>query len=154
MHLSNYCLNNTILGLEEFSGIPGTVGGSVYINLHYFQFLLSQFLTSAIVLEKQHGTLLTRLIMPGLILAIIIQHSINENHYLMEATFHIKTRVLNMKLPMHAADALKLFATAQVAILTKIRAAASLEIFMSTKLPSCKMVKKLSLLLIIWMHSA
>ena len=34
MHdLIEYCLANNLSGLEEFSGIPGTVGGSVYINL-------------------------------------------------------------------------------------------------------------------------
>jgi UDP-N-acetylmuramate dehydrogenase len=27
--LINYCLDHNIVGLEEFSGIPGTVGGSV-----------------------------------------------------------------------------------------------------------------------------
>ena len=37
--LISYCLANNSVGLEEFSGIPGTVGGSVYINLHYFEFL-------------------------------------------------------------------------------------------------------------------
>lgn len=57
--LINYCLNNNILGLEEFSGIPGTVGGSVYINLHYFEFLLANFLESAQVIHKKEGTLLT-----------------------------------------------------------------------------------------------
>ena len=52
-----YCLNNNISGLEEFSGIPGTVGGATYINLHYYQFLLSQFLVKATVIHKQTGEL-------------------------------------------------------------------------------------------------
>lgn len=47
------CLSNNLLGLEEFSGIPGTVGGSVYINIHYFEFLLSNFLVSAQILHKK-----------------------------------------------------------------------------------------------------
>lgn len=56
MHnLIEYCLNNNSLGLEEFSGIPGTVGGSVYINLHYFEFLLDQFLVSAQIIHKKTG---------------------------------------------------------------------------------------------------
>ena len=46
-NLIDYCLGHNLLGLEEFSGIPGTVGGSVYINLHYFEFLLAQFLVTA-----------------------------------------------------------------------------------------------------------
>lgn len=52
--LITFCLENNILGLEEFSGIPGTVGGSVYINLHYFEFLLEQFIVSAQVID--HAT--------------------------------------------------------------------------------------------------
>jgi len=58
-HLIDYCLDNNLLGLEEFSGIPGTVGGSVYINLHYFEFLLAQFLVSAEIVHKKNGTIRT-----------------------------------------------------------------------------------------------
>lgn len=58
-HLIDHCLNNNLIGLEEFSGIPGTVGGSVYINLHYFEFLLANFIVSAEVLHKKNGTLET-----------------------------------------------------------------------------------------------
>lgn len=54
-----YCLDVGLGGLEEFSGIPGTVGGSVYINIHYFEFLLSQFLVSARVLCKKTGSIET-----------------------------------------------------------------------------------------------
>jgi UDP-N-acetylmuramate dehydrogenase len=57
--LIDYCLNNNLIGLEEFSGIPGTVGGSVYINLHYFNFLLANFLISAEVINKKTGVLET-----------------------------------------------------------------------------------------------
>lgn len=52
-----FCLKNQILGLEEFSGIPGTVGGSVFINLHYYEFFLSHFLHSATVIEKSTSTI-------------------------------------------------------------------------------------------------
>ena len=58
-HLIDYSLDNNLIGLEEFSGIPGTVGGSVYINLHYFEFLLAHFLVSAEVIHKKNGTLQT-----------------------------------------------------------------------------------------------
>jgi len=50
--LIKFCLDNQFLGLEELSGIPGTVGGSVFINIHYFEFLLSHFLHSAQVINK------------------------------------------------------------------------------------------------------
>jgi UDP-N-acetylmuramate dehydrogenase len=49
--LINFCLDKQIVGLEDFSGIPGTVGGSVYINIHYFDKLLSDFLVSAKVID-------------------------------------------------------------------------------------------------------
>ncbi len=52
-----YCLDHNIGGLEEFSGIPGTVGGATYINLHYFQFLFSHFLVEATVIHKTTGEL-------------------------------------------------------------------------------------------------
>jgi UDP-N-acetylmuramate dehydrogenase len=55
-NLIDYCLNNNLLGLEEFSGIPGTVGGSVYINLHYFEFLLANFLVEAEIVHKKNGS--------------------------------------------------------------------------------------------------
>lgn len=54
-----YCLDHNLLNLEEFSGIPGTVGGSVYINLHYYEFLLEQFLVNAQIIHKETGNILT-----------------------------------------------------------------------------------------------
>ena len=53
--LIQHCLAHNLIGLEEFSGIPGTVGGSVFINIHYFEFLLSNFLTHALVVHKETG---------------------------------------------------------------------------------------------------
>lgn len=58
-NLIDWCLGNNFSGLEEFSGIPGTVGGAVYINIHYFEFLLDQFLVSAEVINKETGEILT-----------------------------------------------------------------------------------------------
>lgn len=49
--LIEFSLDNNLLGLEEFSGIPGSVGGSVYINIHYFNYFLSNFLKSATVIN-------------------------------------------------------------------------------------------------------
>ena len=57
--LIEWCLAHQILGLEEFSGIPGTVGGSVYINLHYYDFLLEQFIVQATVIHKATGAIST-----------------------------------------------------------------------------------------------
>lgn len=86
--LIEYCLNNNILGLEEFSGIPGTVGGSVYINLHYFQFLLAQFLVSATVIERATGIVKT--VDTAWFNFGYNQSALHdEKHYLVNATFKL-----------------------------------------------------------------
>lgn len=86
--LIDWCIKEQLVGLEEFSGIPGTVGGSVFINIHYFEFLLSSFLVSAQVINKQ-GHVIT------------VDHAWfefgynqsrlhQEDYYLVSATFKLK----------------------------------------------------------------
>lgn len=88
-HLISWCLDHQLLGLEEFSGIPGTVGGSVFINIHYFEFLLSQFLVHAQVIDRQSGR------------SELVDHTWfsfdydystlhHQNYYLLSATFKLK----------------------------------------------------------------
>lgn len=87
--LINFCLGNKMSGLEEFSGIPGTVGGSVYINLHYFQFLLSHFLVEAEVIEKSTGKIIT--VSNAWFNFGYNKSTLQENnHYLVSATFKLK----------------------------------------------------------------
>jgi UDP-N-acetylmuramate dehydrogenase len=90
MHdLINFCLEHSIIGLEEFSGIPGTVGGSVYINLHYFEFLLEQFLDHAQVIDKK--TLKIHTVNKEWFKFGYNQSTLQEkNHYLISATFKLK----------------------------------------------------------------
>jgi UDP-N-acetylmuramate dehydrogenase len=57
--LIDFCLSQNLGGLHEFSGIPGTVGGSIFINIHYFEFLLDSFLTSSTVIDKKTCELLS-----------------------------------------------------------------------------------------------
>ncbi len=90
MHeLIDACLVQGALGLEEFSGIPGTVGGSVFINIHYFEFLLSKFITQATVIDATTGKLLK-------VDAAWFNFSYNystlheNNYYLLDATFKLK----------------------------------------------------------------
>ncbi|HBS48202.1 TPA: UDP-N-acetylenolpyruvoylglucosamine reductase [Candidatus Dependentiae bacterium] len=53
--LINFTLENNLVGLEEFSGIPGTVGGSTYINIHFIDYFLSDFLVAGQIIEKDSG---------------------------------------------------------------------------------------------------
>jgi len=45
--------------MEDFSGIPGTIGGAVYINLHYFGATISQAFIEGTVINKSTGELFT-----------------------------------------------------------------------------------------------
>ncbi|MBT5516922.1 FAD-binding protein, partial [Candidatus Peregrinibacteria bacterium] len=87
--LIDWCLENNILGLEEFSGIPGTVGGAVFINLHYFQFLLNQFLIEAEVIEKSTGKIL-KVKNNWFNFGYNKSALADRKHYLLSATFKLK----------------------------------------------------------------
>jgi len=87
--LINCCLDNNLSGLEEFSGIPGTVGGSVYINIHYYQFLLSDFLTSATIICKDTG--ITQMVSNSWFEFGYDRSKLHEGTYsLVSATFKLK----------------------------------------------------------------
>lgn len=85
-----YCLDHNLIGLEEFSGIPGTVGGSVFINLHYFTHLLSDYLVEAQVIEKNSGIVKT---VPKTWFEFGYNYSKlhEQQHYLCNATFALKS---------------------------------------------------------------
>ena len=48
----DWSLQNNLVGLEVFSGIPGTIGGAAYINIHYFDAFFSQFIEKATIINK------------------------------------------------------------------------------------------------------
>ena len=48
-----YALKNNWGGLEDFGGIPGSVGGAVCMNIHYFNALLSDFIETVTVLDQE-----------------------------------------------------------------------------------------------------
>ena len=85
-----YCLDHAIVGLEEFSGIPGSVGGSVYNNLHYFEYSLADFLISAQIMDRTTGIITT---VDKDWLSMSYDHSKlhEKKHYLVSATFRLKT---------------------------------------------------------------
>jgi len=84
-----WCLDNNISGLEEFSGIPGTVGGSVYINLHYYDFLLDHFFVEGTIIEKNTGIIST---VPSAWFNFGYDQSRlhDGTHFLLSATFSLK----------------------------------------------------------------
>jgi len=87
--LIEYCLKHQLLGLEEFSGIPGTVGGAVYINLHYFEFLIADFLVAAQIVDAQTGELQT--VDRDWFAFGYDQSRLQQGgYYLLSATFHLK----------------------------------------------------------------
>jgi len=57
--LIEWLLSHSFIGLELFSAIPGTVGGSVYNNLHYFKDSFSDFIIEAEVINKETGEIQT-----------------------------------------------------------------------------------------------
>lgn len=84
-----YCLNHNMTNLEEFSGIPGTIGGSVYINLHYYEFLLEQFLVNAQVIHHKTGAIMT--VDPTWFKFGYDQSRLQDKeYYLLNATFVLK----------------------------------------------------------------
>ena len=87
--LINYCLQNNILGLEEFSGIPGTIGGAVYNNMHYFEFLISQFLHSGTIIERETGTI-KKVEAKWFGLGYDYSKLHEKKHYLLSGTFKLK----------------------------------------------------------------
>ncbi len=86
--LIEYCLAHNITGLEEFSGIPGTVGGSVYINLHYFHFLLEHFLHECTVINRTTGESIQ--VTPAWFNFGYNQSTLQQHeYYLLDATFKL-----------------------------------------------------------------
>jgi UDP-N-acetylmuramate dehydrogenase len=85
-----YCLEHNIIGLEEFSGIPGTVGGSVYNNLHYFEYSLADFLISAEIIDKTTGSI-TAVDREWLSMSYDHSKLHEKKQYLLSATFKLKS---------------------------------------------------------------
>ena len=52
-NLINTALTENLIGVEDFSGIPSSVGGALYINLHYFDAFIANFVRSAKVLDRE-----------------------------------------------------------------------------------------------------
>ena len=83
------CLDNNFTGLDDFSGIPGTVGGAVFINLHYFGARISQAFHSGKLINKHTGEIFEKDV-------TWLQFGYNDSalhsreSYLVDATFNIR----------------------------------------------------------------
>ncbi|MCX7847744.1 MAG: FAD-binding protein [bacterium] len=84
-----YALRSHALGLEEFSGVPGTVGGSVFINAHYFEFLLSQFVHAGRVMSCADGTV-ARVGADWFRFGYDVSRLHERTHILVDATFRLR----------------------------------------------------------------
>lgn len=87
--LINYCLKHQLSGLEEFSGIPSTVGGATYINLHYYDFLLADFFVEGTIVNHETGE--TKTVPKEWFNFGYDQSTLQEKEwYLLSATFELK----------------------------------------------------------------
>jgi len=87
--LTEQLLDHNLLGFEEFSGIPSSVGGAVYINIHFFAYLLSSFLIKATVIEKTTGEIF-EVDNDWFNFGYNTSTLLDGNHYLLDATFQLK----------------------------------------------------------------
>lgn len=88
-NLIDKCLDNNLIGLEDFSNIPGNIGGATYINIHYFDKFLSDFLIRAKVINKKTAKIIKvekEWFNFGYDQSTLQQ----KEYYLIEATFKLK----------------------------------------------------------------
>ncbi len=87
--LIEYALNHELTGLEVFSNIPGSIGGATYINLHYFEYFLSDFLVAGTVIDKR--TSQTMVVDKAWFnFGYDTSTLVDSNFYLLDATFALK----------------------------------------------------------------
>lgn len=53
--LTEYCAGHSLCGLERFAGLPGTVGGAVYMNARCYECSISEVLQSVRYLQYADG---------------------------------------------------------------------------------------------------
>lgn len=57
--ITEFCVNNNISGLETFCGLPGTVGGAVFMNARCYETSISDIMYSACFIEQPYTDFLT-----------------------------------------------------------------------------------------------
>lgn len=57
--LCYFCAENNLTGLEGLSGIPGTIGGALYMNAGAYGYVISDFLTEVTVFHRDKNKIIT-----------------------------------------------------------------------------------------------
>ncbi len=81
----SYCIEHGACGLEVFAGIPGTIGGAVWNNIHGAKWLIGQFLEEVEILTKSGERKILKREELGLNYYDTIFHSTGD--YILSATF-------------------------------------------------------------------
>jgi len=55
--LIRFCAEKKLSGLENFSGIPGSVGGALWINTHFLNFLIGDYVESGEIIDERGNVL-------------------------------------------------------------------------------------------------
>lgn len=55
--IAEFCEKNSISGLETFSGLPGTIGGAVFMNARCYEHSISDVLKSAVYFDEDTRTI-------------------------------------------------------------------------------------------------
>lgn len=58
--LINFCIEKNFSGLEQFAGLPGTVGGAVYMNARCFDKSISDILFSVSYMDYSNGKVILK----------------------------------------------------------------------------------------------
>ena len=87
--LIEYCMKNSIIGLEEFAYIPASVGGALCNNIKYFSKNIGDYVACSKILEKSTNKIINveqKWFNSGYNTSKLK----NENHILLDTTFKLK----------------------------------------------------------------
>jgi UDP-N-acetylmuramate dehydrogenase len=87
--LINKALDNNLIGLEDFSGIPANVGGACYMNIHYFNNFFSDFVVKSRILNLETNKI-ESVSESWFDFGYDVSRFQEKTHYLVNVTFQLK----------------------------------------------------------------